>query len=335
MPLIHGQDISAGEIEREISSWDAVRFARLFNAVAWASTWRAAQTLPAFTERVIVAANGIEANSLRLRLDSGRSCSRQTPAISAKRCASAAFRAINMYDREAMLASLDRLEALEKSGARIYFSHDPEFWRSVSRPSPGLRPHYHANYYGAFVSRPPKGATFLCAPGTPGGRGLPQNKEARPGRFVIIGIVAARNPVSEAGCASGLREGWHAQPATPSQRRMGSRAGLTGWEPACAFAKTTAGTGSLLNCPQEEAGFELVWGFSCQVVVFGFLTVFCSERERPFFVQREGGPKGSRVVPVAWDQVPGARGKGRGTETVAKLGGLPASVPCVSRRLDA
>jgi glyoxylase-like metal-dependent hydrolase (beta-lactamase superfamily II) len=36
-----------------------------------------------------------------------------------------------MYDREAMLASLDRLEALEKSGARIYFGHDPEFWRSV------------------------------------------------------------------------------------------------------------------------------------------------------------------------------------------------------------
>jgi N-acyl homoserine lactone hydrolase len=34
-------------------------------------------------------------------------------------------------DREAMLASLDRLEALEKSGARIDFSHDPGFWRSV------------------------------------------------------------------------------------------------------------------------------------------------------------------------------------------------------------
>ena len=59
MPLIHGQGKSAGEIEREISSWDAVRFARLYNAVAWASTWRAAQTLPAFTERVIVADNGM------------------------------------------------------------------------------------------------------------------------------------------------------------------------------------------------------------------------------------------------------------------------------------
>jgi hypothetical protein len=158
MPLIHGQDISAGEIEREISSWDAVRFARLSNAVAWASTWRAAQTLPAFTERVIVAANGIEADSLRLRLDSGRSCSRQTPAISAKRCASAAFRAINMYDREAMLASLDRLEALEKSGARIYFGHDPEFWRSVSRPS-RTAPSLPRELLRCVCARPPKGTT--------------------------------------------------------------------------------------------------------------------------------------------------------------------------------
>jgi hypothetical protein len=29
----------------------------------------------------------------------------------------------------------------------------------------------------------------------------------------------------------------------------------------------------------EEGGFELVWGFSCQVVVFGLLPVLCSERE--------------------------------------------------------
>jgi hypothetical protein len=38
------------------------------------------------------------------------------------------------------------------------------------------------------------------------------------------------------------------------------------------------------DSPLEEAGFELVWGFSCQVVVFGLLPVLCSERERPFFV---------------------------------------------------
>jgi N-acyl homoserine lactone hydrolase len=35
------------------------------------------------------------------------------------------------YDHEAMLASLDRLAALETSGARIFFGHDPEFWQTV------------------------------------------------------------------------------------------------------------------------------------------------------------------------------------------------------------
>src|SRR5258705_13252570 len=39
--------------------------------------------------------------------------------------------------------------------------------------------------------------------------------------------------------------------------------------------------------------------------------------------------------PVACDQVPGARGRGQGTETLAKLGGLPLSDACVSQRLDA
>ena len=35
------------------------------------------------------------------------------------------------YDREAMLASLDRLAGLETGGARIFFGHDGEFWKSV------------------------------------------------------------------------------------------------------------------------------------------------------------------------------------------------------------
>ena len=40
-------------------------------------------------------------------------------------------------DREAMLASLDKLEALERGGARIFFGHDPEFWRTVPQaPTP-------------------------------------------------------------------------------------------------------------------------------------------------------------------------------------------------------
>ena len=36
-----------------------------------------------------------------------------------------------VWDREQMLASLDRLEALEKGGARLFFGHDPDFWKDV------------------------------------------------------------------------------------------------------------------------------------------------------------------------------------------------------------
>jgi hypothetical protein len=44
-----------------------------------------------------------------------------------------------VHDREAMLASLDRLEALEKGGARLFFGHDPEFWRSVPQAPAVMR----------------------------------------------------------------------------------------------------------------------------------------------------------------------------------------------------
>lgn len=37
----------------------------------------------------------------------------------------------NVYDRTAMLASLDRLARLEAGGARIFFGHDGAFWNSV------------------------------------------------------------------------------------------------------------------------------------------------------------------------------------------------------------
>jgi N-acyl homoserine lactone hydrolase len=37
----------------------------------------------------------------------------------------------HVADRAAMLASLDRLAALEGGGARIFFGHDPEFWQGV------------------------------------------------------------------------------------------------------------------------------------------------------------------------------------------------------------
>jgi N-acyl homoserine lactone hydrolase len=36
-----------------------------------------------------------------------------------------------VHDREEMLRSLDRLAGLEAGGARIFFGHDPEFWKSV------------------------------------------------------------------------------------------------------------------------------------------------------------------------------------------------------------
>jgi N-acyl homoserine lactone hydrolase len=36
-----------------------------------------------------------------------------------------------VHDREAMRASLDKLARLEAAGARIFFGHDAEFWRSV------------------------------------------------------------------------------------------------------------------------------------------------------------------------------------------------------------
>src|SRR5205823_11824833 len=73
----------------------------------------------------------------------------------------------------------------------------------------------------------------------------------------------------------------------------------------------------------EETGFELVWGFSCQAVVLGCADSFLFGAGKAVF------------RPVACDQVPGARGRGQGTETLAQLGGLPPSVACVSQRLDA
>src|ERR1700726_2024724 len=72
------------------------------------------------------------------------------------------------------------------------------------------------------------------------------------------------------------------------------------------------------DSPLEGGGFEPVWGFS-------FL-VFCR-----FFVRSWKAV----LRPVACGQVRGARGRGQGTETVAKLGGLPPSGACVSQRLDA
>src|SRR6516162_1773893 len=63
--------------------------------------------------------------------------------------------------------------------------------------------------------------------------------------------------------------------------------------------------------------FPVKWCF------FGLLPVLGSEREVAV------------LHPVAYDQVPGARATGQGTETLAKLGALSPSGACVWQRLDA
>ena len=118
-----------------------------------------------------------------------------------------------------------------------------------------------------------------------------------------------RLPISP-GCA---RPAWRRN----EQRRRFAMANL-----ACsnligkaAFAQIKFATDS----PLEGTGFELVWGFSCQVVPFGLLPFLCSERK-------------AVLRPVACDQVSRTRGRGRGTETLVQLGGLPLSGACVSQR---
>jgi N-acyl homoserine lactone hydrolase len=68
--------------------------------------------------------------SLRLQLDGGEIV---LAADACYFCRTLLERRLPRYvaDREGMLASLDRLAALEKGGARIFFGHDPDFWQGV------------------------------------------------------------------------------------------------------------------------------------------------------------------------------------------------------------
>jgi hypothetical protein len=64
---------------------------------------------------------------------------------------------------------------------------------------------------------------------------------------------------------------------------------LLGMVPICVpgrsgFSRTASAFTAETDCLLEGTGFEPVWGFSCQVVIFGLLAVLCSEREKPFFV---------------------------------------------------
>ena len=74
--------------------------------------------------------------SLRVRLDGGEVV---LAADSCYFCRTLRERRLprRVHDRAAMLASLDRLAALEASGARIFYGHDPEFWQTVPQaPAP-------------------------------------------------------------------------------------------------------------------------------------------------------------------------------------------------------
>src|SRR5439155_3724179 len=74
------------------------------------------------------------------------------------------------------------------------------------------------------------------------------------------------------------------------------------------------------DSPLERTRFELVWGFSCQVSFsFGAGSLFGAGK--PFFVPSPAIRFAERAE------------RGQGTETVAKLGGLPLSGACVSQRL--
>jgi N-acyl homoserine lactone hydrolase len=68
--------------------------------------------------------------SLRVRLDSGDVV---LAADACYFCRTLRERRLprHVHDRAAMLASLDRLDALERGGARIVFGHDPKFWQTV------------------------------------------------------------------------------------------------------------------------------------------------------------------------------------------------------------
>jgi N-acyl homoserine lactone hydrolase len=75
--------------------------------------------------------------SLKLRLESGEIV---LAADSCYFCRTLRERRLPrfVHDRDEMLASLDRLAALEKAGARIFFGHDPDFWATVPQAPTAL-----------------------------------------------------------------------------------------------------------------------------------------------------------------------------------------------------
>ena len=57
------------------------------------------------------------------------------------------------------------------------------------------------------------------------------------------------------------------------------------WKPRYAKALVEAVWGKFaVDSPLEQSGFELVWGFSCQVVVLGFAESSLFGAGKPFFI---------------------------------------------------
>src|SRR5262252_9632649 len=96
--------------------------------------------------------------------------------------------------------------------------------------------------------------------------------------------------------------------------------------------RTTAGAGAADGVRWQNSSLPtLCWREMDSNLYGAFPVKWCFSVYCQFFVR-----SGRRVLrPVACDQVPGARGRGQGTETLGKLGGVPPSGARVWQRLDA
>src|SRR5262249_29397982 len=69
--------------------------------------------------------------SLRVRLDSGPEVVLAADACYLRRTLDELHLPGVVYDRDAMLASLQRLRALRAAGATIVYGHDPDVWPTI------------------------------------------------------------------------------------------------------------------------------------------------------------------------------------------------------------